>query len=259
MGASQDVAPATWVTIFPENPMNHRLFAIFAVLAIAACTKPAPEVTAEATGPNTLTAAQRDSGWKLLFDGKSLDQWRGYQNDSAPVGWRADNGVIVKDSSAEDIVTRDSFANFELQMDWKLTQGGNAGIFYRGTEEYDHVYWSAPEYQLLDDANAPDGASRLTSAGAAYGLYPSPAGHLNPLGQWNTARIVVRGDSVEHWLNGTRLLSYVLGSDDWAAKVKASKFADWPNYGKATRGLIAVQGDHNGRLELRNVRIKDLK
>jgi hypothetical protein len=238
--------------------MTPRLSALLAVLALAACTKPAPETVAEATGPNTLTQAQQDSGWTLLFDGKSLDKWRGYQNDSAPVGWRVDSGAIIKDSSAEDIITRDSFGNFDLVMDWQLTQGGNAGIFYRGTEEYDHIYWSAPEYQLLDDANAPDGASRLTSAGAAYALYPSPAGHLNPLGQWNTARIIVRGDSVEHWLNGTLLLGYRLGSDDWAAKVKASKFADWPNYGKAASGVIGVQGDHNGRLMLRNVKIRKL-
>ncbi|HET8633005.1 MAG TPA: DUF1080 domain-containing protein [Gemmatimonadales bacterium] len=239
--------------------MTSRLSALLAVLALTACTKPAPETVAEAAGPNTLTQAQRDSGWTLLFDGKSLDQWRGYQNDSAPVGWRVDSGAIIKDSSAEDIITRDSFGNFDLMIDWQLTQGGNAGIFYRGTEEYDHIYWSAPEYQLLDDANAPDGASRLTSAGAAYALYPSPAGHLNPLGQWNTARIIVRGDSVEHWLNGTLLLGYRLGSDDWAGKVKASKFGDWPNYGKAASGVIGVQGDHNGRLMLRNVKIRKLE
>ena len=239
--------------------MTHRLSALLAVLALTACTKPAPETVAEATGPNTLTQAQRDSGWTLLFDGKSLDKWRGYQNDSAPVGWRVDSGAIIKDSSAEDIVTRDTFDNFELIMDWQLTKGGNAGIFYRGSEEYEHVYWTAPEYQLLDDANAPDGASRLTSAGADYGLYPSPAGHLNPLGEWNTARIVVNGDSVQHWLNGTLLVSYVLGSDDWKAKVAASKFSAWPDYGKLTSGVIAVQGDHNGRLMLRNVKIRKLE
>ncbi len=227
--------------------------------ALAACSKPAPEAAAVATGPNTLTQAQRDSGWTLLFDGKTLDKWRGYQTDSAPVGWRVDSGMVVKDSSVEDIVTRDTFRDFELVMDWQLTKGGNAGIFYRGNEGYEHIYWTAPEYQLLDDANAPDGASRLTSAGAAYGLYPSPPGHLNPLGEWNTARIVVKGDSVEHWLNGTKLLSYVLGSDDWWAKVKASKFADWVDYGRLPRGVIAVQGDHNGRLMLRNIRIRRLE
>ena len=128
----------------------------------------------------------------------------------------------------------------------------------RGTEEYDHIYWSAPEYQLLDDATAPDGHNRLTSAGAAYALYPPPAGVLHPAGEWNTARIVVRGNHVEHWMNGQKLLEYELGSPDWTAKVEASKFKDWPNYGKAPRGYIAIQGDHDGTLSLRNIRIREL-
>lgn len=234
--------------------MNIRAFA--GAIALASLTfAAAPAAHAQA---NTLTAKEKAHGWRLLFDGTSLDAWRGYKTDAAPVGWRVADGIIVKDSSAEDIVTRDSFANFELVMDWKIAKGGNAGIFYRGTEEYDHIYWSAPEYQLLDDANAPDGASRLTSAGADYALYPSPAGIEHPAGEWNTARIVVRGNHVEHWMNGKKLLSYTLGSADWAAKVKASKFGKWPNYGKATRGLIGVQGDHSGRLELRNIRIRVL-
>lgn len=234
--------------------MNIRAFA--GAIALASLTfAAAPAAHAQA---NTLTAKEKAHGWRLLFDGTSLDAWRGYKTDAAPVGWRVADGIIVKDSSAEDIVTRDSFANFELVMDWKIAKGGNAGIFYRGTEEYDHIYWSAPEYQLLDDANAPDGASRLTSAGADYALYPSPAGIERPAGEWNTARIVVRGNHVEHWMNGKKLLSYTLGSADWAGKVKASKFGKWPNYGKATRGLIGVQGDHSGRLELRNIRIRVL-
>ncbi|HEV2291167.1 MAG TPA: DUF1080 domain-containing protein [Gemmatimonadales bacterium] len=234
--------------------MNIRAFA--GAIALASLTfAAAPAAHAQA---NTLTAKEKAHGWRLLFDGTSLDAWRGYKMDAMPVGWRVADGVIVKDSSAEDIVTRDSFANFELVMDWKIAKGGNSGIFYRGTEEYDHIYWSAPEYQLLDDANAPDGASRLTSAGADYALYPSPAGIEHPAGEWNTARIVVRGNHVEHWMNGKKLLSYTLGSADWAAKVKASKFGKWPNYGKATRGLIGVQGDHSGRLELRNIKIRVL-
>lgn len=234
--------------------MNIRAFA--GAIALASLTfAAAPAAHAQA---NTLTAKEKAHGWRLLFDGTSMDAWRGYKTDAAPVGWRVADGIIVKDSSAEDIVTRDSFANFELVMDWKIAKGGNAGIFYRGTEEYDHIYWSAPEYQLLDDANAPDGASRLTSAGADYALYPSPAGIERPAGEWNTARIVVRGNHVEHWMNGKKLLSYTLGSADWAAKVAKSKFGKWPNYGKAARGLIGVQGDHSGRLELRNIKIRVL-
>lgn len=233
--------------------MTHRASA--GALLAAALLVAAP-LAAQTNRPTP--RAQHD-GWRSLFDGKSLADWRGYRTDRAPVGWRVADGIIIKDSSAEDIVTRDTFANFELELDWKIATGGNSGIFYRGTEEYDHIYWSAPEYQLLDDRNAPDGTSRLTSAGADYALYPSPAGIERPAGEWNSTRIVVRGDHVEHWMNGKKLLSYTLGSADWAARVKGSKFGAWPHYGTATTGLIGIQGDHHGRLELRNIRIRVLK
>jgi hypothetical protein len=198
-------------------------------------------------------------GWRALFDGKSLDAWRGYKTDKVPAGWRVENGTLTKDKPVADIVTRDQFGDFELELDWKIGEAGNAGIFYRGTEEYDHIYWSAPEYQLLDDIKGEDNKSRLTSAGAAYAILPSPAGHLKPVGEWNRARIVVNGSHVEHWLNGFKLLEYELGSADWQAKVKASKFSDWPNYGKSKRGHIALQGDHEGTLAFRNIRIRELR
>jgi hypothetical protein len=204
-------------------------------------------------------ASEQSDGWRSLFDGKSTSQWRGYRSESVPTGWYVQDGLLMKDKGTEDIITRETFGDFELSLDWRIAKGGNAGVFYRGTEEYDHVYWSAPEYQLLDDANAADGRSRLTSAGADYGLYPSPAGVLKPAGEWNTTRIVAKGAHVEHWLNGTRLLEYELWSPDWEAKVKASKFKDWPNYGRAKRGVIAIQGDHNGQLALRNIKIRELR
>lgn len=221
------------------------------VLAVVGCKKSEPPLPDQ-------SAAPRDEGWINLFDGSSVAAWRGYQQDSMPSGWRIENGTLTKDTVSGDIMTRDQFGNFELELEWKLDVGGNAGIFYRGTEEYDHIYWSAPEYQLLDDATAPNGESRLTSAGAAYALYPAPEGILKPANEWNAARIVVRGNHVEHWMNGQKLLEYELGSEDWTAKVKASKFVDWPNYGKSARGHIAVQGDHEGRLSLRNIRIREL-
>ena len=133
---------------------------------------------------------------------------------------------------------------------------GNSGVFYRGTRQYDHIYWSAPEYQLLDDANAPDGANRLTSTAADYALYAAPAGVVKPFGEWNRARIVVRGADVEHWLNGRRVVHYKLGSADWRARVAGSKFRQFPAYGKASRGLLGLQGDHQGELAFRHMRIR---
>jgi hypothetical protein len=215
--------------------------------ASTATTAPAP--TASATG----TTAQ--AGWRSLSD---LTAWRGYKTTEVPAGWHAADGVISKENGIGDLLSRDQFANFELDLDWKIESGGNAGIFYRGTEEYDHIYWSAPEYQLLDDANAPDGQSRLTSAAAAYAVYPPPAGVVKPAGEWNSTRIIVNGAHVEHWLNGQKVVDYELWSPDWKAKVAASKFNDYPNYGLAKKGYIAIQGDHNGALSLRNIRIREL-
>jgi hypothetical protein len=202
--------------------------------------------------------APQQSTRRVLFDGTSLDNWRGYKDDKVPAGWRIEGGALVKEGSVGDIVSREEFGDFELELDWKIGEAGNSGIFYRGTEEYDHIYWSAPEYQLLDDIKAEDNKTRLTCAGAAYALYPSPAGHLKPVGQWNQVRIVAKGGHIEHWLNGVKLLEYELGSPDWEAKVRDSKFAKYPNFGLAKKGHIALQGDHAGLLAFRNIRVRAL-
>ncbi|MEO8682387.1 MAG: DUF1080 domain-containing protein, partial [Vicinamibacterales bacterium] len=193
-----------------------------------------------------------------LFDGKSLNGWRGYKTETVPAGWRVVDGTLAKDAPVADIVSKDEFGDFELEVDWKIGEAGNSGIFYRGTEEYDHIYWSAPEYQLLDDIKGEDNKTRLTCAGAAYAVYPSPEGHLKPVGEWNTARIVANGAHVEHWVNGVKLLEYELWSPDWEARVKASKFVKWPNFGKSRRGHLAMQGDHPGTLAFRNIRIREI-
>ena len=197
--------------------------------------------------------------WRPLFDGKTTAGWRGYKTQDVPAGWAVVDGVLVKEGKSTDLVTRDQYGDFELEFEWKLAPGGNAGVFYRGTEEYEHIYWSAPEYQLLDDAAHADGKNRLIAAGSAYALYPPPAGVVKPAGEWNSSRIVAKGAHVEHWLNGKKVVEYELWSPDWEAKVKASKFKDWPNYGRAKKGYIAIQGDHEGSLSLRNVRIRELK
>jgi hypothetical protein len=196
------------------------------------------------------------TGWRMLFDGTSMQAWRGFKSDAVPAGWRIAGGVLSKDGAVPDIISRDQFGDFELELDWRIGEAGNSGLFYRGTEEYDRIYWSAPEYQLLDDVKGADNKTRLTCAGAAYALYPSPAGHLKPVGGWNQARIVARGPHIEHWLNGVKLLEFEQGSADWKAKVASSKFKDWPNFGKSMRGHLAIQGDHAGALGFRNIRIR---
>ena len=221
-------------------------------------TMPFPKHISYVTVAAAVLGCAAQPASRPLFDGQSLSGWRVYGTQDAPTGWTVREGSLTKSDATQDIVTTEQYGDFDLTFEWKVARGGNAGVFYRATEEYERVYWSAPEFQLLDDANARDGASRLTAAGAAYGLYPAPAGVVKPAGEWNTARIVVDSGHVEHWLNGQKLLEYELWSPDWEAKVKASKFGAWPNYGRARRGHIAVQGDHRGELSLRNVRITEL-
>ena len=216
-------------------------------------------VTTTSTNVSTTSASPADTMWRTLFDGTSMAAFRGYKMDSMPAGWRIADGALTKTTSTEDIVTRDEFGNFELALDWKVSPGGNAGIFYRANEKNDKVYMSGPEYQLLDDAKHPDGKSRLTSAAADYGLYPSPAGIVKPANEWNATRILVDGNHVEHWLNGQKVVEYELGSPDWEAKVKASKFLAWKDYGREKSGHVGIQGDHDGGLAIRNVRVRVLR
>jgi hypothetical protein len=196
--------------------------------------------------------------WRILFDGQITDAFRGWVSEGMPSGWHVVDGVLTKQGSVDELVSRDQFRNFELELEWKIGKAGNSGVFYRATREYDHIYWSGPEYQLLDDAHAHDGLNRLTAAGSAYGLYAGPAGVVKPFGQWNKTRLVVNANHVEHWLNGKLFVSYDLRSPEWAAKVAASKFSDYPHYGLADKGFIGIQGDHPGSLALRRIRIREL-
>jgi hypothetical protein len=232
----------------------------FAAAALAVAGASAYGQVKQQGHANSLTAAEKAAGWKLLFDGQTTNGWRGYKSQSVPAGWHVtSDGLLSKDTAGvHDIITTDKYANFDLQLDWKISPRGNSGIFYRGTEEYDHIYWSAPEYQLLDDKGHADGKFRLTSSAADYAVYPSPKGYVHPAGQWNHTRLLVNGNHVEHWLNGHKMVSYDLGSPDWQKRVKASKFAMFPNYGKATSGYIGIQGDEDGAIALRNIKIKVL-
>jgi hypothetical protein len=231
----------------------------FATLAICVAAASAQsQQVAQQGRANTLTPAEAKAGWTLLFDGSTTNGWRGYRQQTVPAAWHVANGTLTKTTGTADLITTAKYANFDLELDWRLDPKGNAGIFYRGTEEYDHIYWSGPEYQLLDDKGHADGKTLLTSAGADYAVYPTKRGYLHAPGKWNHTRLLVNGNHVEHWLNGHRVVSYELGSPDWQKRVAGSKFKDWPNYGKATSGYIGIQGDHDGALALRNIKIKVL-
>lgn len=233
------------------------LAALFALGAVSLSCSMSPQPPAD-TAPTAITASERSEGFRSLFDGTTLEAWRGYRKPSMPEGWRViDGSLTLVSAGAGDIVTRDQFRNFDLRLDWKVAEGGNGGIFYRATEEGDYVWRTGSEYQLLDDARHADGKSELTSAGSNFALYPVPRGVSRAAGEWNSSRLLVNGTHVEHWLNGVKVVEYELGSTDWEARVRASKFASMPLYGRAPAGHIGLQ-DHGDRIEFRNIRIRVL-
>jgi len=229
------------------------------VVALGSCRAqsqpPAPPPSSSIQ--NSLTDSEKADGWRLLFDGTTTTGWRDYGKPTLSGGWVVQDGALTRTGAGGDIISNDEFKNFELSIDWKIEPGGNSGIFYRASEEKDEIYWNAVEMQVLDDAKHPDGQNPLTSAGAAYDLYPAPRGHVKPGGEWNSAKLVVNGNHVEHWLNGFKMADYELGSADWNAKVAASKFKPHAKFGKNAQGHIGLQ-DHGNVVAYRNIKIRVL-
>ncbi len=206
---------------------------------------------------NTLTPEESRAGWRLLFDGETTNGWRGFRRDAVPDGWQVEDGTLARVAAGGDIVTVEQYENFELRLEWKVGPAGNSGIFFRVSENTEESYHNGPEMQVLDDERHPDGASTLTSAGSTYALYPCPRGVVRPAGEWNAVRIVVDGAHVEHWLNGVKVVEYELWSDEWEERVRNSKFAEWPAYGRNVRGHVGLQ-DHGDPVWYRNVKIRAL-
>jgi hypothetical protein len=241
--------------------------AVGALTAVAATA-----VAADPAAPNTLTAAERQQGWKLLWDGQTTKGWRGAKGTEFPKqGWEMKDGIlsVVETGGAEsraggDIVTEAGFAAFELKVDFRLTPGANSGIKYYVDTELNKAEGSAIglEYQLLDDARHPDakmGRDGNRTLASLYDLVPAATGKpAKPIGEWNEARIVSDGRHVEHWLNGVKVLEYERGSDAYRKLVAGSKYKVWPAFGERPSGPILLQ-DHGNRVSFRNVKIRELK
>ncbi|MBC7920543.1 MAG: DUF1080 domain-containing protein [Ferruginibacter sp.] len=209
------------------------------------------EVPALAVGP-----------WKVLFDGKSTDAWRGFKKETFPGSWQVEDGTLVlAGKGGGDLITKDQYENYELELEWKIAEGGNSGILYNVVEgpQYGAVYHTGPEMQILDNERHPDakaGKNGNRTAGSNYDLIP-PSKPAKPANEWNKVRLVVNKGHVEHWLNGAKVVDYQLWSPEWEAMVKGSKFASMPDYGKAKKGHIALQ-DHGDKVWFRNIRIREL-
>lgn len=220
---------------------------------------------------NTISDREAKAGWKLLWDGKTTNGWRGAKLDGFPEkGWKIEDGFlkVMKSDGGEstnggDIVTTRPYKNFVLKVDFKITEGANSGIKYFVDTELNKGQGSAIgcEFQILDDAKHPDaklGVNGNRTLGSLYDLIPAPKDKPFRKGFFNTAMVVVKGNQVEHWLNGVKIVEYERNNQMWEALVDFSKYKDWPNFGNAEEGLILLQ-DHGDEVWFQNVKIKELK
>ena len=199
-----------------------------------------------------------NNDWTVLFDGETVTGLRGYKQAGFPNSWEIVDGTLKTiPGYGVDLISEHIYNNFELELEWKVPEGGNSGIFYFATEEGDYIWQTAPEMQVLDDKKHSDGKNTLTSAGALYAMIAPPKSVVNPVGEFNQVRIKVKDNHVEHWLNGTKVVEYEYQSDAMWDLVAKSKFNTMPLFAKASEGHIGIQGDH-GEIWYRNIRIRKL-
>jgi hypothetical protein len=242
--------------------MKKLLFIMMAAFALFSCKS-------TKTAMNSLSKEEMKDGTILLFDGKTTDMWRSYGKQTFPAGWVIEDGAIKCLGSGKgeagqggDIITKEKFGNFELTLEWKISEGGNSGIFYLAQEiEGDPIWKSSPEMQVLDNAKHPDskmGVDGNRQAGSLYDLIPAKPQNAKPAGEWNTVKIMVYKGTVVHYQNGAQVLEYHLWTDDWKKMCANSKFKDYTNFvNTAAEGYIGLQ-DHGDDVWYRNIKIKKL-
>ncbi|MBO2543189.1 DUF1080 domain-containing protein [Salegentibacter sp. BDJ18] len=219
---------------------------------------------------NSLTTAEKDNGWEMLWDGETTEGWRGARLDEFPEeGWKIEDGVLTvfasgggESEAGGDIVTKELYGDFELKVDFKITEGANSGIKYFVDTDLNKGPGSSIglEYQILDDERHPDAKlgnheGSRTMASLYDLIQADPDKPVNPIGEWNTARIVSKDNKVEHWLNGEKVLEYERKSEEYRQLVSESKYVDWPNFGEAEEGHILLQ-DHGNKVSFKNIKIK---
>lgn len=204
--------------------------------------------------------------WVSLFDGKSLKGWHGFNKKGEEVkNWTIENGALVclgaaKDAHGGDIVSDKQYGDFELTWDWKIDKGSNSGVMYHVVEDakYEAPYQTGPEYQMIDDVNFPEKLEDWQQAGADYAMHvANEKKALKPVGEWNTSKIVFSKGHVEHWLNGAKIVEFEAWTPEWNKKREEGKWKDYPDYGKAKTGFIALQ-DHGNKAYYKNIKIREL-
>lgn len=210
---------------------------------------------------NTLTKEEKEDGWELLFNGKDLAGWKIFQGGKVK-GWKVIDGVLnnsgVGSDHGGDIITKKQYKDFELYVEWKIAPKSNSGIFYHVKEgKTEKIYETGPEYQLLDDKGWPTKLNDSQYTGSNYAMQKPVGAEVKPIDEWNTTRIIVKGEKVEHYLNGKKVVEYELWTEDWKERKSNCKWKDKPLYGMAKEGHIGLQ-DHGGLTQFRNMKIRKL-
>lgn len=222
-------------------------------------------VAKQKTSPNSLSKKEVKAGWVLLFDGESTAGWRGYNKPGFPEkGWDVANGMLHCIGKGGDLIWDKKLTNFELSLEWKISEGGNSGIFIYGHEvEGKPIYFSAPEYQLLDNERHPDakaGKDGNHKAGSLYDMIPANPQNAKAAGEWNEARIVAKNGNIEFWQNGVKVVEFTMANESWKALCAESKFKNWPDFvnNDAKNGYFGLQ-DHGNEIWFQNIKLKELK
>jgi hypothetical protein len=224
--------------------------AMVALFSFTSCEKPEAPAETETESPASAEAPAADADWTEL----SLANFRNYKAEGVNEKWVEKDGVItLTEKGGGDIITKEQYGAFEMEFDYNISEGGNSGLMYHVLETEDKPWQTGPEMQIQDNAAGKD----PQKAGWLYQLYPAEVDTTNPPGEWNTVRVVITPEKCEHYMNGAKYVEYVKGSEDWDAKVAASKFSKFPHFGKPTKGHINLQ-DHGNVVSFRNIRIKSL-
>lgn len=208
--------------------------------------------------------AQNKGKWVKLFDGKSLAGWHSWQSDKVLPQWKIEgDAIVLSEKGGKDLVTDKEYGDFELELEWNISEGGNSGIIYHVIEDkkYCCPYSTGPEIQILDDVKHPDakaGKNGNHKAGSLYDMLPpTDFSAVKPAGQWNKAKIIIKSGKGESWLNGKKVVDFATQGADWDNMVVNSKFKTWEGFGAFPKGKIALQ-DHGNKVSFRNIRIREL-
>jgi hypothetical protein len=245
--------------------MLKRFCLLLCIVGAIACSS-----SKKTTGPasnNALTKAEKKDGWQLLFDGSSKNGWHIYNNRTEGAAWKVADGALYfepdargpKNEGGGELITTDSFENFHLKLEWKLTEGGNSGIMILAREDlkYRYAYITGPEMQIIDNDKHPDAKNIKHRAGDLYDFISAAPENVHPIGEWNQVEIVLNKGKLDLYQNGVKVVSTTMWDDNWAAMKAQSKFKNTPDFGAFHKGHIVLQ-DHGNKVFFRNIKIKNL-